>query len=152
MEPQEFRAELESDQRGVARIRLPFDPSIMWGTQRRHYVRGKIEGAEFLGSLGARGGQWFFPVNKALQNRIGVAPGDSVHVRIEPAEPPQATVPADLAKAMAAAAGTPEFFDQLSGFYQRQYVEWVEGAKSSDTRTSRIDTVVDLLRQGRKQR
>jgi hypothetical protein len=152
MEPQEFRTELEADQRGIVRIRMPFDPSSTWGTRPRHYIRGTIEDTEFSGTLGSRGGAWYFPVNKALQKRIGLEPGSSVRVRIEPAEPEETATPEDLVAAMAAAPGTADFFAGLSGFYQRQYVEWVEGAKSADTRASRVATVVRLLGEGKKQR
>jgi hypothetical protein len=152
MEPQEFRTELEKDQRGAVRIRLPFDPTETWGRKPRHYIRGSIEDTEITGSLGSRGGQWYFPVNKALQQQIGLAPGSTVRVRIEPGEPAEAGPPEDLTAAMAAVPGAGDFFAGLSGFYQRQYVQWIEGAKSADTRASRVSTVVGLLAEGRKQR
>jgi len=152
MEAQEFSTELEADQRGMVRIRMPFDPGETWGRRPRHYIRGTIEDTEFSGSLGSRGGEWYFPVNKALQKQIGLAPGSTVRVRIEPGESAEAAVPEDLTTAMAAAPEAAEFFAGLSGFYQRQYVEWVTGAKSQDTRQTRVTTVVDLLKQGRKQR
>ncbi|WP_305788059.1 YdeI/OmpD-associated family protein [Symbioplanes lichenis] len=152
MDAQEFRAELEADQRGTVRIRMPFDPTTTWGSRPRQYIRGTIDDTEFSGSLGSRGGQWYFPVNKALQKKLGAGPGSTVRVRVEPGEPEEATVPGDLTAAMAGAPGTGDFFAGLSGFYQRQYVEWIEGAKSTDTRATRVATVVRLLGEGRKQR
>lgn len=62
-----FDATLEVDARGVVRLRMPFDPTQIWGKARRHFVRGTINATAFEGSLGSRGGAWYFPVNKALQ-------------------------------------------------------------------------------------
>lgn len=152
MERQEFDTALEADERGRVRVRMPFDPSAIWGKRQRHYIRGTLNGAEFEGSLGSRGGAWFFPVNKALQQKAGIGPGDDVHVVVEPGESPAAGPPDDLAKALAGEPRAKEFFDGLSGFYQRQYVGWIEGAKKADTRAARVAEVIELLNQGRKQR
>jgi hypothetical protein len=152
MERREFDTALEADQRGRVRIRMPFDPSEAWGKKQRHYIRGTLNGVEFEGSLGSRGGAWYFPVNKALQQKAKAGPGDDVHVVIEPSESPEADVPDDLARALADEPRAKEFFDGLSGFYRRQYVGWIQEAKREETRVSRVAEVVELLNQERKQR
>jgi len=148
----EFEAAVEQDERGHVRLRMPFDPNAEWGTRSRHYVRGTLNGVEFEGTLGSRGSGAFFPLNKALRDRISVAPGDTVRVRVEPTEAPETAVPDDLSGAIAADPVAADFFGGLSGFYQRQYVGWVIGAKKPETRAARIEEVVGLLRAGRRQR
>lgn len=69
---------------------------------------------------------------------------------IEPASAPEAALPDDLTRALAADPAAESFFRGLSGFYQREYVGWVEAAKAADTRERRVREVVELLRQGRK--
>jgi hypothetical protein len=152
MDRREFDAVLEADQRGHVRIRLPFDPSAAWGKKQRHFVRGSLNGTDFEGSLGSRGGAWFFPVNKALRASSGIGPGDDVHVVLELADSPAPAVSADLADALRADAAAKSFFDGLAGFYQREYVAWIEGAKKEETRKSRVAEVIESLKQGRKQR
>jgi hypothetical protein len=152
MERREFDTALEADERGRVRVRMPFDPSEIWGKRQRHYIRGTLNGVEFEGSLGSRGGAWFFPVNKALRQQVGIGPGDDVHVVVEPGESAEAGPPGDLARALADEPQAREFFAGLSGFYQRQYVGWIEGAKKAETRVSRVAEVIELLKQGRKQR
>jgi hypothetical protein len=152
MAKQEFSATLDADDRGHVRIRLPFDPTEVWGKRKRHYVRGTINDVEFDGSLGSRGGAWFFPVNKSLREQLGATTDEPVRVTMEATESQDAAMPADLTSAL---AGDPEamaFFQGLSGFYQRQYVGWIEGAKKADTRASRVAEVVGLLRKGQRQR
>lgn len=152
MDRREFDAVLEADQRGHVRIRLPFDPSEVWGKKQRHFVRGSLNGTDFEGSLGSRGGAWFFPVNKTLRASSGIGPGDDVHVVVEPGGSPDAALPTDLADALRADDAAKSFFDSLSGFYRREYVAWIQGAKKEETRNSRVTEVVELLKQGRKQR
>jgi hypothetical protein len=152
MEQQEFSAELEADDRGHVRIRLPFQPPELWGKKPRHYVRGTLNGVPFEGSLGSRGATWYFPVNKALQRTVGVDAGGSVDVLIAPGESPAAELPGDLSAALDAEPAAKSFFLGLSGFYQRQYVGWIEGAKKAETRQARVSEVVQLLKQERKQR
>ena len=60
--------------------------------------------------------------------------------------------PVTLTEALAADPAAEAFFAGLSGFYRRQYAEWIAGAKQQATRERRIAQVVDLLRQGRKSR
>lgn len=152
MEQREFSAELEADGRGHVRIRLPFNPPEVWGRKPRHYVRGTLNGVAFEGSLGSRGDHWYFPVNKALQRGIGVDVGSRVDVVVAPSESPAAELPDDLAAALDVEPVAKSFFTGLSGFYQRQYVGWVEGAKKAETRQARVSEVVQLLKQGRRQR
>jgi hypothetical protein len=71
---------------------IPFDPRDLWGKRVRHYITGTLNGEPFDGSLGTRGGVWFFPVNKEARQRIGLRAGDEVQVRIESHAKPEATV------------------------------------------------------------
>lgn len=151
MDDLEFDTTLDNDQ-GKVRIWLPVDPTPAWGKRSRHYIRGTINGTTFDGSLGTRNGRWFFPVNRQLQQRAGVGPGDQVHVVLSPAEPPQVTVPPDLAAALAGEPDAGEFFHDLSGFYQQQWVGWIESAKKPETRAARVGDTVIALTARRRQR
>jgi hypothetical protein len=149
----EFETEVRADDRGHVFIELPFDPSAEWGTRRRHYVRGEIEGTTFEGSLGARGGTTFMPLNKELRTRAGVEAGSRVKVHMEPVdEAPLAEMPPELESALAGDPEARRFLDSLAPFHRNQYVEWVAGAKKQETREKRAEEAVGLLRAGKKQR
>lgn len=147
-----FETSVEAGERGRIFIPVPFDPAEAWGRKARHHVAGTINGAAFQGSLGVRGGAYFFPLNKEMQQKAGVAPGDRVRVIMAPAEAAESEVPGELAAALAAEPEAGRFFEGLSAFYRNQYVGWVTGAKKAETRDSRVREVVELLRAGKKQR
>jgi Domain of unknown function (DUF1905) len=86
---QEFTTTLLERERGVVYAVIPFDPRAVWGKRVRHYITGTLNGEPYEGSLGTRGGVWFFPINKEARERIGLRVGDEVHVRIEPREKPE---------------------------------------------------------------
>ena len=71
-----------------------------------------------------------------------MAAGDRVAVLLElDAEPREVPVPADLADALAA-AGLREAWDACSYSHRREWVEAIEEAKRSETRTRRVARAV----------
>lgn len=153
MAEQSFDATVESGDRGRVFISVPFDPAETWGRKPRHHVAGTIGGMAFTGSLGTRGGgAYFFPLNKELQQKAGVSPGDTVRVTMAPAAPAEAGLPEELAAALEGEPEAAEFFGGLSAFYRNQYVGWITGAKRAETREGRVRETVELLKAGKKQR
>lgn len=63
---------------------------------------------------------------------------------------PRPGVPADLAAALAKAAKARAFFASLPPGQQREYVEWITGAKQDATRARRLATTVEWLGQGKR--
>jgi hypothetical protein len=86
---QEFTTTLQERENGVVYAVVPFDPRDVWGKRVRHYITGTLNDEPYEGALGTRGGVWFFPVNKEARERIGLAAGDEVRVRIEARDTPQ---------------------------------------------------------------
>jgi hypothetical protein len=155
MSRQEFTVTLETTDRGVVRLIMPFDPTAVWGKKARHAIQGSVNGVPFAGTLGARSGKYFVPLNKELRERAGIAPGDTVRVTVEPADaaaPPLPSLPEDLAKALAKKPKARAFLDGLSPFYRNSYVKWIEEAKRPETRRERVQTTVERLGQQKKQR
>jgi hypothetical protein len=146
-----FKTRLESTDRGAVRLILPFDPTEVWGTTVRH-VKGSLNGTPFEGSIGARDGKRFVPVNKELRVLAKVEAGDTVSVVLEPAQASSQELPADLDRALRASKKAHTFFDGLSAFYRNTYVGWITGAKKPETRAERVKKTVELLDAGKKQR
>lgn len=153
MAREKFKTKVEAGDRGRVFITIPFTPADKWGKKPRHFVKGTINSTEFSGSLGSRGGVYFFPLNKDLQDAAELAPGDAVSVVIEPQDGAASDdLPDDLAKALAKDAKAREFLAGLSAFYRNTYVKWITEAKKPETRASRVEQTVALLKQGKKQR
>ena len=83
-----FRAALEAGPRGLGWTiaRLPFDPSNTWTGMIRLRVAGEINGHPFRTSLFpvARDSGYFLLVNREMQRRASVAPGDMAEFQLWP--------------------------------------------------------------------
>lgn len=58
--------------------------------------------------------------------------------------------PAELEKIFTAHKKAREVFQNLSQINQKEYVEWIEGAKRKDTRNRRLEATVEKLLAGKK--
>lgn len=150
MSVQDFDTVVASGERGRVFINLPFTPQDVWGKSIR-YVKGTINQKEFHASLGVRGGQYFMPLNKALQDQTRLKPGDHVRVSMEPDEAQVEAMPEDFEQAIQKQPALQEFFESLTVFQRNTYVEWVSSAKKAETRATRIQDSLELLRSGQKQ-
>jgi uncharacterized protein YdeI (YjbR/CyaY-like superfamily) len=59
------------------------------------------------------------------------------------------TVPADLEKALSKNKPAKATFDKFSPSHKREYVQWIEEAKTEATRNKRLGTTVEWLSEGK---
>lgn len=146
-----FAAVIEAADQGGAFVAVPFDVEAAFGSKRPK-VRATFDGLLYRGTLVRMGGpDHILLIRKAIREQLGKQPGDFVAVTVAAdTEPREVVLPEDFAEALSADARG--FFEGLSYTHQREYVEWIEGAKRSATRTRRIGKAVDLLRAGQKAR
>lgn len=152
MSVQRFETTVEAGERGRVFITIPFNPMEAWGKRQRHYVKGTLNNYPFRGALGVKGGQYFMPLNKELRQGAELSPGNIIAVSMEPDEPEQAAIPEDVLSALEEVPEAKMFFDSLTTFQRNEYIEWIEAAKKAETRASRINEIVSLLKAGKKQR
>jgi len=128
-----FTAEVERAGKTSARFPVPFDLKGAFG-RARPPVRVTIRGHTWRTTPGVYGGVGY----------IG-----RVRVTMEVDTEPRTIEPADdLRAALEAAPGALARFAGLSFTYRREYVEWVEGAKRTETRAKRIAETVRRVRAG----
>lgn len=60
-------------------------------------------------------------------------------------------VPADLATALAKNARAKKAFAEFRPSHRREYVEWITGAKTDETRARRLKTAIDWIAEGKSQ-
>jgi len=63
-------------------------------------------------------------------------------------EPRRVAVPPELEAVLASEPEAKAVFDGLSHTHRREYVEWVSGAKREETRRTRLERAVAMLRDG----
>jgi hypothetical protein len=110
-----------------------------------------LNGFEYRNTIGVLNGTPMISVSAAVRTATGLKGGDPVHVTLTVADtPPEVTIPADFAAALAADEQAGAFFGTLSNSLQRYHSDSVASAKSAETRQRRIDKAIALFRAGKQ--
>jgi hypothetical protein len=136
-----FTARLEG--RGLV---VPLDAKALWGEARPPVVC-TLNGHEYRSRLMVYGGQTWLGLTNAFRRQAGLAEGDEVEVEIDRDDTPrEVQVPPEIAADDESRAA----FEKLSFTHQREYAEWIAGAKRAETRERRIARALEMLRAGTK--
>jgi len=146
--PKTFRALLEpaGDALHWVIARVPFDPAEVWPVRKGRRVRGEINGFAFRTALfpEAGGKKHVLLVNKKMQAGARAKAGDTARFRLEPdLEEREATVPAELAKALKADRALRRFFDDMKPSLRRDIGRYVDEPKSAASRMKRAEEVAE---------
>jgi hypothetical protein len=96
--------------------------------------------------LPAGGGRFRMQFNAELRKAAGADAGDVVSVTITlDRESREIPVPADLQAALKKHAKARKAFEKLPPGHRRQYLKWMNEAKSEAARSKRIDVVIDRM-------
>ena len=134
-------------------VPVPFDPDRAWGAKPEHHVHGTVNGMGVRAVIEPVGDGLGIVLGPAWRRDCGVSPGDAASVVLEPEGPQRDDLAPDLRAALEANPTAARFFDSLAQFYRRAYLRWIDGTKRRpELRAERIDTVVDLLARGIKER
>lgn len=132
-------------------IEVPPEVLEHLGHGKRAPVRVTINDHTYRSSVAVMGARVLVGVSAANRAAAGVAAGDRIEVEMEyDSEPRTVTVPPDFAAAFGENQAARDFFERLSYSQQQWYVLGVEGAKTDETRTRRIQKAVEALAAGRK--
>jgi hypothetical protein len=120
------------------------------GSGKRPPVRVTINGQTFRNTVAVMGGEFMIGVSAANRKLTGVEAGDEVDVHLELDTAPRVVeLPVDFAAALDADPVARAFFDGLSNSVKGWHVSSIEGAKTAETRTRRIDKSVAMLHDHR---
>ena len=133
-------------------ITIPFNPNDVWGVKQRHHVRGSVNGCAIRGPLGSDGTQFFLPLGAAWRRDNGLEAGAKVDVVLSAEGPQSASLAPDIASALEREPQAKAFFDDLATFYRNTYIKWIESGKRAETRSRRIEEMIELLKAGKKQK
>ncbi len=105
-----------------------------------------------MGSFGRIGTVKDLPSEKVMIDlvRQAVALNEKgIKVAKKPVEKKELIVPKDLASALSKNKAAKAAFDKFSYSHKREYVQWIEEAKTEATRNKRLATTVELLSEGK---
>jgi bacteriocin resistance YdeI/OmpD-like protein/uncharacterized protein DUF1905 len=132
---------------------LPKNTSAKLPSRGMTAIEGTINGFPFQAVLAPDGqkSHWL-KVDQTLSKAAGADAGDVVTLEIAPAtEEPEPTVPADLRKALAAAAPKArELWSDITPNARRDWIHWITSAKQEETRAGRIRNACSMLAAGKR--
>ncbi|HEX8599038.1 MAG TPA: YdeI/OmpD-associated family protein [Chloroflexia bacterium] len=127
-------------------IRVPGEVIAEMGTSKRPKVKITLNGYTYRSTVAPYGDVFMLPLNQEHREAAGVQAGDEVEVTVElDLEPRTVEVPEDLQAALSEKAGALEAFEALAYSKRKEFVRQVNEAKAQETRTRRIDGIVDKL-------
>ena len=151
MKTYKFKARIEASSGGGACVFFPYDVEKEFGTKGRVPVKATFDGVPYTGSMIKYGTpQHMLGILKSIREKIGKGPGDMVDVTVEKDEAERTVeVPPEFEKLLKKVKVWAAF-DKLSYSHKREYVRWITGAKREETRASRLEKSVEMLRGGVK--
>lgn len=134
-------------------LNLPKEASAKLPSRGQTTVEGMLNGVRFRATLApdGQGGHWL-KVERKLREAAGAAAGDVVTLEIAPvAVEPEPRAPADLRKALAAAAPKVRgVWSDITPIARRDWIHWITSAKQAETRARRIRSACDMLAKGKR--
>ena len=127
---------------------LPRNASAKLPSRGTTAIEGTINGFPFRAVLEPDGqkSHWL-KVDRKLGKSAGAEAGDTVTLEIAPAsEEPEPAVPADVKKALAAAAPKArKLWSDITPVARRDWIHWIISAKQPETRARRIKNACSML-------
>lgn len=134
----------------MASVDIPDDVLAALGG-KRVAVKVTVNGFTFRTTTAVMGGRQMVGFNTANRAAAGVEPGTPVQVTIENDDEPRVVEPpGELAKAFCTHPAAKRTWSSLSYSHQREYAEWITGAKKPETRAQRVAKAIERLDTGAK--
>jgi Bacteriocin-protection, YdeI or OmpD-Associated/Domain of unknown function (DUF1905) len=157
---------MSTPSQGILRLRATFEPRgpaaaiVLTDEQVTALGGGKVfpvrvtaKGVTITARVARMGGENLLGFSKKSRADLGVEIGDTMDVVIAlDTAPPEVAVPPALATALAEDAAVQAAFDALAPSHRKEFARWIEEAKRDETRRSRVEQTVQLLREGRTRR
>ncbi len=131
---------------------LPKSASAKLATRGVTAVEGTINGQAFKAILEPDGerSHWL-KVSRKLRETAGARAGDVVTFAISAArKQPEARVPPDLHKALAATPTARALWSEITPVARRDWIYWIASAKRAETRAHRISNACKMLATGKR--
>lgn len=141
-----FRTTLQLHGKTATGIEIPPEIIASLGTSKKPAVLVTLNGYTYRNTVAVMGGKFMVGVSAEHREAAGVKAGDTLDITLElDTAPRNVELPNDLAAALAAVAGARAAFDASSPSKRKEFVRQVEDAKTEETRTRRIATVVSKV-------
>ena len=131
---------------------LPKSASAKLPTRATTTVDGTLNAQSFKAALEPDGNKsHWLKVPRKLREAAGAEAGDIVTLEITPSRSElEASVPADLRKALAATPKAQALWSEITPTARRDWIQWIISAKRLETRARRIENACKMLGSGKR--
>jgi|ERR1039458_8972408 hypothetical protein len=131
-----------------AYVLFPYDTEKEFATKGKVPVKATFDGVPYTGSLIKYGNpQHMLGVLKAIRERTGKAPGDTIEVVVWKDEPVRSLDLPPQFEELMKKEGLLPVFEKLSHTHRRQYCLWIAEAKKEETRLKRLKKGIEMLKR-----
>ena len=131
-----------------AYVLFPYDTEKEFATKGKVLVKATFDGVPYTGSLIKYGNpQHMLGVLKAIRERTGKAPGDTIEVVVWKDEPVRSLDLPPQFEELMKKEGLLPVFEKLSHTHRRQYCLWIAEAKKEETRLKRLKKGIEMLKR-----
>jgi len=129
---------------------IPLNIEEIFGSKGQVKVRGTINGYPYRSSAMPSGdGTHYMVVKKAIRDKIKATQGSIVKVTLaRDQENRIVALPDDVKQALESDERAYNIFGTFSYSRRKEYVDWIESAKTEATRLRRIHTALEKISQG----
>lgn len=147
-----FRAEVVAIKGGGHYVIVPEEIAAKADLAYGVRVRGTVEGVAYRSSLMKYSGKFHMGVHKATLTAASASAGDRVAITIEVDDEPLPgdTLPPELERAFAKDAAAKAAWEKLAPSHRREHVKAIDEAKQPETRASRIERALAMLKTPKK--
>jgi hypothetical protein len=137
----------------AAAIVLTDEQVAAFGAGKAFGVRVTVNGTEVAARVARMGGENLIGFSKKLRADLGVEIGEAVEAVIAvDTAPRKVEVPAALATRFGNDPAAKAAFDALAPSHRKEFARWIDEAKREETRASRVEETLTMLREGRTRR
>ena len=126
---------------------VPFDPNKVWGAKGRHEAAGTINGIEYRGLITRGASGFYLALGPTWRRDNGIEAGATVEVVLHPSGVQVQDLSPDIGHAFESEPAARARFESLAGYYRRNFIRWIEGAKRQETREKRIKRMIEVLKK-----
>lgn len=151
MHPLKFQTELlpVKNTKSTCYFYVPFSIPEVWGIKKSVKVKATIDKYFHRGLLMPDGkGNHCMGLKAAIMQELGKSAGDIVNVSLEiDTEERVVEIPPELKKLLAKNPKEKKYFDSLAFTHKKEYVEWITSAKKEETKLSRLEKMMKMLKE-----
>jgi len=145
-----FKAKLvRHPEKGASKPLLDLPKPVATKLHGMETIEGTINGHPFRAPFEASANGHFLRVNSAMLNGARARVGETVQLAVLGPEP-EPKIPADLRTAFSAFPDAKTLWKDLTHLARLDWIRWIDGAKTPETRARRITRTVEQLAEGKR--